>query len=273
MPFFRYFAVALLIAAVVLLTGALNSHPTTPTPLSANPEVHAAAAKLLDDALGRLDPARVGWLETKVWQKGRLDRFTYESEGRYLVGPGRRARLELTTHHGRADATMLAVSNGELVWQGRRTSDGRWADVTRSPVSSISPAPATTDAPAPPGEESLRGPSLGGVLGLLRSMRSRIDWSRKETVRRDGRECTKLTGSCPADSSSNLPWPDGMPRQCRLYLDVQTLWPHRVEWWGPDSPRSGDVLLQQIEFRAPVLNRPLSAEQASREFAFPTDGK
>jgi len=269
MPFFRYFAVALLIAAVVLLTGALNSHPRGPASVPANPEVNAPAAKLLDDAVARLDPGSVSWLETKIWQKGRLDRFKFESEGRYLLGPGRRVRLELTTRHGRAAATALTVSDGKMVWQGHRNGDGPWTDVMLTPVTEIASFPGREAGPSPESNEFLRGPSLGGVVALLHAMRTRVNWSRKETVRRDGRASIKLTGSVSTEIAANQPWPEGQPRQCRLYLDVATLWPQRVEWWGPDSPRSGDVLLQQLEFRDPVLNQPLSPERADREFAFP----
>ena len=93
-------------------------------------------------------------------------------------------------------------------------------------------------------------------------------------VRRDSRAFIKLTGSwsdevmrtlVPADER----WPDGLPRQCRLYLEAPTLWPHRVEWWGPLRANAGDALLLQMEFRDPIINQPLSAERCAREFGFP----
>jgi hypothetical protein len=115
---------------------------------------------------------------------------------------------------------------------------------------------------------------MGGAFDLLQTMRSRLEWSRMETVRREGRAFIKLTGTWSSESAEALAptggsWPDGLPQQCRLYLDAETLWPHRVEWWGPDVPRSADVLLVQMEFRDPVLNQPLSAEGCAREFGLP----
>jgi hypothetical protein len=67
---------------------------------------------------------------------------------------------------------------------------------------------------------------------------------------------------------ANQSWTAGLPRQCHLYLDAQTLWPGRVEWWGPAAPGGGEVLVAQVEFRNPVVNRPLTAEVCARLFAF-----
>jgi hypothetical protein len=99
-------------------------------------------------------------------------------------------------------------------------------------------------------------------------------WTEKEEVRRQDRNLIKLTGVLTLTSAEALApakekWPDGLPRAARLYLDPKTLWPHRMEWWGPDPPRKGDVLLMQIEFRDPALNQPMSAERCAGEFAGP----
>jgi hypothetical protein len=98
-----------------------------------------------------------------------------------------------------------------------------------------------------------------------------MNWVHKETVRRNGRVLLKLAGTwAPAEaavlSRSGTSWPNGLPRQCRLYLDPDTLWPQRLEWWGPQPARRDDSLLVQLEFRDPVLNRAPSAEQVARAF-------
>jgi hypothetical protein len=56
-------------------------------------------------------------------------------------------------------------------------------------------------------------------------------------------------------------------QQSVLYLDAQTLWPLRVEWWGAERPTHVSKLLLQTEYRAPVLNQPLSDERCAAEFA------
>src|SRR5262249_3910618 len=127
-------------------------------------------------------------------------------------------------------------------------------------------------APESVRDEFLRKESGAGVLALLPALRERMTWFRREAVRRDGRGLLKLSGAwAPADAATarvrpGRPWPDGLPRQCRLYLDPATAWPCRFEWWGPDAPRPADALLIQMEFRDPVLNRPLSAAAGARAF-------
>ena len=51
-------------------------------------------------------------------------------------------------------------------------------------------------------------------------------------------------------------WPITLPRTCRVYLDKQTSWPYRFEWWGPVPAKTEDVLLLQMEFRNPRRSKP-----------------
>ncbi len=59
---------------------------------------------------------------------------------------------------------------------------------------------------------------------------------------------------------------------CYLYLDAQTLWPSRVEWWAGDR-HSNPRLLLEIEFRDPQLNRPLSLAECIHAFSYRPKGK
>jgi hypothetical protein len=117
----------------------------------------------------------------------------------------------------------------------------------------------------------MQGQSFGGPLELLKGLRQRLTWVRSERVRREGKDYFKLAGVCEGGLTGR-DWLEELPRCCRLYLDAQTLWPHRVEWWGAEAPRSGGVLLFQAEFRDPVINQPLWPEQCQREFTCPAAG-
>ncbi len=274
MPFFRTLAIFLLLSAVILLTGALNSRPTETSQVHSTAGSNPAAVKLLDDALARLHPNRLTWLETGVWQKVRLGKLAYESEGRYLIGPDRRLRLELATHSGNATATLLVVSDGKILWEGQRLGNGDWTDIACLNWQNILQASGPASSLAPNQEELISHPSFGGVLPLLQGLRTRLVWTQKETVRRGGSLYFKLAGRWPDQRSPA--GPDGTEpgrsqsiHECRLYLDSQSLWPHRVEWWGADGAPPGDSLLLQMEFRHPVVNRLLSPEQCLREFSFP----
>jgi hypothetical protein len=80
-----------------------------------------------------------------------------------------------------------------------------------------------------------------------------------------GKKAQVLTGAWSADIAKNLgnteKWIPGMPRKCVVYLDAQTTWPLRVEWWGP-STQTGDQLLMQMEFRDPQMLKPADGDPA-----------
>src|SRR4051794_6216006 len=103
MRFYRFFPVFLTAAGLCLLTGALKMKG--PTADRAGPDrlpadglgsapINEQAVAALDEALARL---RVRWLETGIRLQVRLPGLAYQAHGRYLLAPGQRFRLELTT--------------------------------------------------------------------------------------------------------------------------------------------------------------------------------
>src|SRR5205807_2217814 len=64
------------------------------------------------------------------------------------------------------------------------------------------------------------------------------------------------------------PWPEGLPRVCRLVLRGAELWPARLEWYGPPDARGKMPLLVEMEFREPLLNERLPEEQLADLFRF-----
>jgi hypothetical protein len=119
--------------------------------------------------------------------------------------------------------------------------------------------------------EFLNGPTFGGVGPLLCTLRSHLIWAAHERHHSGTAEEIELIGVWPAAHLVQLappdrPWPEGLPRKCRLMLDGQTLWPHAVEWWGPVA--GTEQLLARTEYRNPVVNRPLTEEACARAFAF-----
>jgi hypothetical protein len=269
MPLFRYAVFILLVLAALILTAARNpQQPKSP----ANPEAHAVADKLLGDAVARLDPSRAPWTETKLWQQGRLGRHYYEVDGRLVSGPNRRLRLELTINNGHASSTNLTVCDGIRVWQGSRVGDGPWTDLVHIQLKQLFQQLPTNEVRLH--DASPRVPGITGITTLLHGLRSRMYWSRADTVRRGNRSFIKLTGAWSQAARATLAppdqlWPVALPRSCRLYLDPSSLWPHRLEWWGPDAPPSADVLLLQMEFRDPIINQTLSEDRCAQEFTFP----
>lgn len=252
MSLIRYFALFLLFAVAILLTSALSSQPSDSSQAVSSPATCAAAVQALDEAIAQLDPVRVAWIESTLWQRASLEHLTYEAKGRYLAAPDHRFRLELMTQQGEGTTSYLAIGDGKATWEGTRNGAGPWHPVTR---------------------DEIRQP-FAGVLPLLRSLRTGLTWTNREMVRRQGHVFVKLTGSVPDASDDAVSSVDalgyrGMLRESRIYLDGQSLWPHRVEWWGRPTSRGSNALLVQMEFREPNFNQSLSDEQCALEFSFP----
>jgi hypothetical protein len=280
----RYRFLLFVVTAVggVLLTGALRgpSPPEAQAPIElpapgglADAVPDSAATEVMDQAVRRLQEAAQGWLHTGVWLRARLPGVRYQGEGRYVLAPGQRFRLELQTKRTcgkrRRTATILSVSDGRDLWLAHRGSDGAWADVQRLQVGTIlagldSPVrvPALRD-------QFLQGQALRGLVPLMRSLQADLRWLRCEGSA--GEEV--LTGTWAPGLAATLgppaqPWPEGLPKVCRLVLRGPHLWPARIEWYGAANADGKMPLLVEMEFRGPVFDQHLPEDQAASLFAF-----
>ncbi len=241
---------------------------TAPAPY-ADPE----ARRCLQRTLDAFHPGHVAWLEMEIWQKAQLPGCAYEAEGSYRLAPGQRFRLEMHTHPGTDEGTSLSVSDGRTLWQADRPGPGAWENVTRLNLSNLF---ALMNGPAGPQlrNEFLQRPHFQGMTSLLIHLRDRLVWAKSERLRQSNGEVIHLVGVWSKEEALRIvppdyPWPAALPRQCHLFLDAQTYWPKRVEWWGPNANGdSVDRMLVQMEFRNPVFNRPLSDDECQRLFAF-----
>ncbi len=289
MSFRRPLLLALVAGTALLLTSALampGPRPSVappPPPSTTSPSFDEAradpdAVALFDRALARLDADRLEWIEMGLWQQMTVQGLESEAQGRYLAAPGRRWRLDLQTRCGGTGGTLNVVSDGHSVWQALRVGNRGWVRFSRvelAPVLELLEAPGTPPRVA---DEFYHDQAFGAVTALLPGLRGRMVWYHQEAMHRDGRVLVKLAGVWTPEAAAALapagqPWPAGLARTCRLFLDAETLWPQRLEWWGPDPPRGDEVLLVQAEYRDPVLNRPLSPERCAAEFRPVVDPK
>jgi hypothetical protein len=265
--------VLLLISANSAVGPPLTAPPPSPSlaPLPFDAAADPAANQLLDRAIALLAPERLEWLEMKLWQQVHVQGVSYEVEGRYVGGPDNRLRLELNTHQGNVAGRLLVVSDGITLWQHTRVGNDGQDRCKQMNLREVLDLLNSPNMPVGWRDQFLQNQAFGAVTTLLPGLRQRMNCLSKETVRREGRLLHRLTAGWKPEVAAVLspvgkPWPAGLARQGRLYLDAGTLWPQRLEWWGPDSPQAEDSLLVQMEFRDPVLNRPLSAERCANEF-------
>jgi hypothetical protein len=283
MSWFRYLLLPALVVPTVLLTGALNRPSAPPAaaagaaPLAPLPR-DAGATQILERAIEALSPSRISWMETTVWQQLACEDFTSQAEGRFLAGPDQRLRLQLRLRLGRACGEMSVVSDGTTLWQSSQVEGGE-RSVSRMEVQKVLSALASPAVGPKVRDEFFQNLCFAGLGPMLQGLRTRMTADRRETLSWKGRDVTRLTLHWSPEQARTLapagePWPAYLPRTCLLYLDAASLWPLRLEWWGPTSREDRDTPVLQMEFRDPVLNRPLSQEQCAREFSFdPGPGK
>jgi hypothetical protein len=270
---FLLLAVGLLAVTAVLARGP-GPAPLTSAAMVEDPE----AGSLLDRAAVAILPDRVGWLSCDIRQEVHLPELRYTGEGKYTLAPGHRFRLEMWTHVGEIPGTLLLVGDGVNVWQARRAGGGGWENVTRLGLAEVLAALSGPGGAARLRAEFLAGPTLSGVAPLLRTLRYRLLWVGHEAAREGDTEVTELTGVWRPDelrqrAPAGRAWPPGLPRQCRVVLDAITLWPLRIEWWGPaaGAPRpagAADTLLARTEYRNPSVSVPLSERECIGTFTF-----
>jgi len=257
----RLLLLPLLAGLAISLAGALtvssSSYPHTAPPPALPLRPDSSAAHALAGALERLSADQTRWIKAQLWQKVDIPPLAFQAEGLYQGGPAHRLRLELRVRSAGTLSRLLMVSDGQTLWQVR--------EVAGSPVSvSRMELPTVLEAVDRPEAAAVRADFyqnqfFAGLVPLLRSLQEQVTFTRLENSRWREHHVLVLTGarSGAADSA----WPVHLPRQCRLFLDAQSLWPHRLEWWGPAPNSSGDMLLAQVEFRDPVLNQPASDDQ------------
>jgi hypothetical protein len=268
MRLFRYISVAVTAGGILWISGALRGNrlpimavpsvpgpavedaPEPPDAMTADP----AAMAELNAAVTALAPSRVQWLETTIHQTVQITGFSYEAEGCLLADANNRFRLDLRTRLGKIDQEATAgesatACDGVLITERVRAANGPWLPSPPLRLAEIAGVERFT-----------------GVASLLQSLQRKMLWVQREE--RNGQ--VRLLGIWPPGSEielapANEPWPEGLPRCCRLTLDSATHWPLRVEWWGP-AGGIADVMLARMELSIPVINQPPSSEKQAALF-------
>lgn len=262
------FLLFLLGCFVVLGTALAQAPPPAPPP-----KPDKQAGDFLEKAIKELDPEKLRWVETTLWQVADFQGLTMRGEGRFLAGPDHRLRIDLTGSIGEVKGTLEVGCDGATFWEAQKLP-GKDRDVfvkvdVKKLISEIQQDTAGPKAL----EEFFQSASFLGVAALLKTLQKRLVFTDMEPGRWQGHDVRVLTGVWPEDTVKKVAplgrWPAYFPRQCRLYLGSQApYWPYRLEWWGPMPPRASDGVMVQTEFRNPRWDFTLSDQQIAAEFRF-----
>jgi hypothetical protein len=266
----------LLTIAALLISGALGqqnppasqvpppaaSAPKSPVPPppEAKPDANATAA--VNKAIDALDPRKLGYVETKLWEQVDTIGLSFQATGKYLSAPKDRMRLEMNVRVGNTDSKLLVVSDGSWVWTEMKLGNDeplRSKYDLREVHKNLS-APGTMPTVS---EGFYRSQSFRGIVPLLQTLAQQMVFTKFESTTWNGKDVYKLTGAWNADLSKKMsrpdqPWPLFTPKTCYVYLarenGTPAYWPYRLEWWGPGLKQSEDALLMQMEFREPKVS-------------------
>src|SRR5262249_49190599 len=143
------------------------------------PKADPAAERTLDEAIAQLDPAKLGWLDTKLRQHVHAPGLSFEAGGHYVAGPDHRLRLELTVHLGGTGGSLQVVSDGSTVWEDVQIGKGdhfvsRW-DLKKVQETLNSPGMLPQVR-----EQFYRSRSFAGVVPLLQNIREQMTLTKQE---------------------------------------------------------------------------------------------
>jgi hypothetical protein len=251
----------------ILLTTASAQPPPKPAePPAPKVKSDPAALDALKQALEHLDLKRHGAVKTDLWQEVDVQGLAFQAQGTYLAAPGQRMHLELRIMRiAGTTADMKVFSDGKTLWEvstiGNQGESVVKVDLERVLEEMNSPDKLKTR------EGFLQSQSFAGLAPLLENLKSQVAFTKREETTWKDHKVIRLTGTWVDVPTDSKDWVEFLPRQCIVYLDAETYWPYRIEWWGPTvrgEPRSKDALLMQSEFRNP--ERP--KEIAAKNFAY-----
>ena len=255
--------ISLLAWAVFLVFGSMNAQflsspvaalPTpspqiAPVPAHINLDAHA----ILEQAHAAVD--KVEWMAVDVRQKKRQGETPWSSEGTLQRGPNGCCRLERAMRTGTANPNRMTVVSDGKIMARVASSAGAKPKIESWPLPDD---PAAKNA-------ILANHGCGGPATVFAQMRaSGTDWAAQPAALGD-RPGVALTGMLPAQSADLQTGPD--PKSARLFLDAETLWLTRAEWWS-EHPDRGGAILYEIEFLRPRVNQPLSLDECGRVFSY-----
>jgi hypothetical protein len=279
MRWYRSLLLPMVVGVGIIVAGAMGQQSAPPAQVAPNakpatpskpPTPDPAGAKVLEEAL---QAKSLEWVQTTLWQQVDIQGLTFQAEGNYLSAPDHRLHLNLTVHVGDTTGKLEVISDGTTLWETTKVGDAEPTITKKVRVKDVLDSLNKPDVSKEMRDEFLQSQSFYGVVPLLQSIQQRMVVTKKEAANWRGKDVTVLTADWTLEIAKSItqdgkqPWPQFLPRQCRLFLDAKTRWPHRIEWLGPVVGRAEDGVILQMEFRGPK-HEPLSPEVCKKEFSF-----
>ncbi len=279
MRWYRSLLLPMVVGVGIIVAGAMGQQTTpptqsTPAPKPATPPKpptpDPAGAKILEEAL---QAKRLEWVQTTLWQQMDVQGLTFQAEGTYLSAPDNRLHLNLIVHVGDTTGKLESICDGTTLWETMQVGEGERTITKKVRLKDVLDSLNKPDVAKEMRDEFLESQSFYGVAPLLQSIHQRMVVTKKEAIKWHGFDVILLSADWGIEIVKSMtddgkrPWPQSLPRQCRLYLDAKTRWPRRVEWLGPIAGRTEDGIILQMEFRNPK-HEALSPEVCQREFSF-----
>jgi hypothetical protein len=249
---------------------AKSSAPAPPAPPKADPK----ADETINQLVAQFDPKKIGWMETNYSLQSSIQGAVLHIEGRYLLGPDYRVRMDLALRIGKAKSDLLTVCDGTTLWNTVRI-DGEHRGTNRWDLKTVLAALNAPGSGPQSVEEFAKSQALLGLLPLLKSLKQNMVFTKQEPDPKGGLKLTAVWSPDVTKSvaAPNTQWPLLVPRKAYAYvgtLEGKYLWPYRIEWWGPVVLRGDDVLLLEMQFRDPKILKPddAAAKRLAQECSY-----
>jgi len=210
------------------------------------------ANELLQKALEKLDPNRTTWLRTKIRQTMSDPESRFTAEGFLQRGPNHCAHLEMVIDTNGSKARLLVVSDGTTIASVREV-------VGTEPTATVHAFPESSDPSVK--AEFLRSMNCNGPTASLRDVLAQLRDAKLQTGMLHDRRVIQIAGEFGSATASIA------VRSCQVYLDAETLWPCRIEWFGVDAGNRV-VPIMRVEYLDPEINQELSLAECAKLFSY-----
>jgi hypothetical protein len=188
----------------------------------------------------------------------------FKTTGTYLQGSTLKLRLELTVRLGDAEASVLEVCDGQVLWTRHRIN--KESRITRRDVTEILRA-----ADANPNIERGRliaELGLGGLPALLAAIQKSITFESSKNEEIDGKTFTVIEGTWNQDYLVRLRQANGkqeelppyVPDRVRIYFQQDNLFPRRILYLKRNTVAKSYRPMVKLDFERVVPDAPVKDE-------------